>query len=131
MSPQFDALSNQQRETILNDFRSLADDTDLSVSITYKRQTGSSYDAETGDQTLTQQSDTVNALRTRLNAERAAREGAEVEEGDIVYFIDKADLGTTPPTTDDTLDDSGTTRHVVDWREDPLAQWYVIFARQV
>lgn len=127
---QFDALSNQQLETLQADTRTLIDDGELSVEVTYKHYGGlTSIDLESGAPTESESTDTVNAIRRIVTEERAARSGGTLQTGDRMYLIDKGDLSSAPH--DEELITEGSTDYkIVRWGADQLNHFWLITARE-
>lgn len=132
-TPRPDVLTNFEVGQIQADTQALIDDTDVSVSVTYKSFDSETFDAETGNQTTTTTDTSTTALRAYLSAEKMDRLSGQVSElnvevGDRVYLIDSADIG--EPSTEDTITEGSTTLEVTGWRSDVLGQFYWIGARE-
>lgn len=134
-------LVTEFEKELMEDFDdSLVDDTRLQVKVTYKRFTGSSYDAETATQTPTE--DTANAvpaIRGVISGRRAEAVRSSVpnvEQGDREYLIRPSDLTdkgiTLPPTREDQIVDGSSTYKLIGWRrDDKVGDMFLFIAREI
>lgn len=126
-----DPLTNFESERIAADFRALVDESQVNVNVTYRHLSSATFDAETGAETTTEDTDTVNALVSTVDADKQQVLGGDVEVGDRMYLIDEDDLTSTALTTEDEIDEGGVTRQVVSFHELQLVPGLAVVAREV
>lgn len=130
--PRSDALSAFERQELLGSLRDVLDDAQVRIQITYTALTSESYNAETGVQTRTETSDAnVNAIRRIVDVREAAESGGELEIGDRIYLVDKADLTPSAPKTTDRITDGADVLEVRRWKEDPFEIMLEVTARLI
>lgn len=103
---------------------------DLSVAITYKRQTGTSFDAEAGVETPTYASTSVTAVRQGLSTRLIAVSGGVYTHGDVIFFVKASDLAAEPKRVDQVAYD-GDTYEVRDWDLEEDENVYRVLARRL
>lgn len=120
--PRSDLLTAFEADMIVDFDDSLVDDAQLQVTVTYRRLRSSSFDAETGVQTPTEDSAAdLPAIRGVVSAKRAARTPG-LEIGDRIYLMRPQDLEsggiTLPPTRGDQIIEGSDTYRVLEWDRD-------------
>jgi hypothetical protein len=103
---------------------------DLSVTVTYKRRTGSAFDPSTGVETPTFASTSVTAVRQGLSTRMIAVSGGLYAHGDVIFFVKVAELDAQPKREDQVAygDD---TYEIRDWDLEEDENVYRIVARRL
>lgn len=129
-SPTPDLLTADELTNVKADLSAIIDDAQLSVALTYKAFSSQTRTLGTGALTITTTNTSLRAIKRIFSVREIAASGGLIQEGDIEYLIDAADLSAEPKTNDQ-ITEGSTTLSVIRWRKDDFGISYLVQVRKV
>lgn len=124
-------LTTFEATEIASDVADLMDDTDLTVSITYRDYQSSTRTLTTGVYTPTYTDYAIRCLQDALSAREVKAGEGLYEHGDLRFTFAQSDVSGVTPTREDQIVLGSETYEVVWWREDPISSMWEVVARKV